>query len=161
MRRRLLGITSALSTLACLGVLASWVRSYRVYDQVACADTLAAHSCSWNAYPSAHQFTRWPPAAPEGAVGTVLTSLGKVSVSWNSYSAAPHRSAWGYGWRSDTNIIPSFSYFYAKTGDMVRAGSWTVIQASVRHWALATIFSVAPVVWVWKRRRSRVVESAA
>lgn len=68
----------------------------------------------------------------------------------------PGTGAHGYGWSSDDNAIPSFSYLYAVTGVMSGRGHWTVRQATVRHWALALLFALLPAAWlfVWRKGKT-------
>ncbi len=147
--RRIGTMTVGVSAALLAAVLALWLRSYWIYDQV----SWGTNGWTWIPYPKAYQFSRWPPAAPDGTVWKVLTVDGKLYFNSDSYREAPFRSARGSGWQSDNNIIPSFSYLYATTGDMTREGTWTVIQASVRLWAIATILGVLPVAWGVRRRR--------
>jgi hypothetical protein len=128
-----------------------------VYDQLSCGSPSDRYRCTWKSYGAAFQFPRWPPAIPDGAWGALLTSFGKILLREAVYSEEPLPAAGarGYGWSSDSNIIPSFSYFYAVTGDMTRDGHWTVRQATVRHWALMLVFAIVPAAWMVARSRRR------
>jgi hypothetical protein len=158
MARRLFRIAGILSGVIALAVAASWVRSYWVYDQISCGH----QQCAWTSYSAPFEFTRWPPAIPEGASSALLTSFGKISLRQAVYSEEPRldASSRGYGWSSDENVIPSFSYSYAVTSDMSRSGHWTVRQISIRHWALVLLFAVFPVAWVLGSRRRRRRQSS-
>lgn len=158
MKRRLFTIAAALSCLLAIGAAASWVRSYWVYDQVSCGSVSDRYQCAWKSYDASFQFPRWPPGMPKGAAGAVLTCFGKVQLAQRVYSEELPRgtAAHGYGWSSDENIIPSFSYLYAETGDMNGRGHWTVRQVTVRHWALVLLFSVLPVAWLFASRRRAI-----
>ena len=157
MKRRLLAIAAALSCLLAVGAAASWVRSYWAYDQVSCGSVSDRFRCGWESYEASFQFPRWPPGIPKGASGTAVTSLGKVLLQQAAYSEEPLPGAAsrGYGWSSDENVIPSFGYLHAVTGDMNGRGHWTVSQVSVRHWALALLFALLPAAWLltWRRRK--------
>jgi hypothetical protein len=158
MKRRLFTVAAALSCLLAVGVAASWVRSYWVYDQVSCGSMQDGHQCAWESYGASSQFVRWPPGIPKGASGMVLTCFGKVLLEQAIYNEEPLRrtASRGYGWSSDDNVIPSFSYFYAVTGDMTREGYWTIRQGTVRHWALELLFAVLPVAWLFASGQRRV-----
>jgi hypothetical protein len=156
MKRRLFTVAAALSCLLALGVTASWVRSYWVYDQVSCGST-ERYGCAWSSYGALFPFPRWPPGIPKGASSAVLTCFGKVLLQQAVYIEEPLRgtASDSYGWSSDDNVIPSFGYFYAVTGDMNGRGQWRVSQVTARHWALVLLFAALPVTWVfaWRRRR--------
>ncbi len=158
MKQRLFTVAAALSSLLAVGVAAFWVRSYWVYDQVSCGSMPDGYQCAWESYGASFQFPRWPPGIPKGASGAVLTCFGKVLLEQAVYSEEPLRgkTSRGYGWSSDDNVIPSFSYFYAVTGDMSRRGHWTVRQGTARHWALVLLFAVLPVAWPFASRRRAV-----
>jgi hypothetical protein len=157
MKRRLFTVAAALSCLLAVGVAASWVRSYWVYDQVSCGSVLDRFQCAWRSYGASFQFPGWPPGIPKGASGAVLTSFGKILLKQAIHSEEPLRgTAHGYAWSSDENVIPSFSYFYAITGSMNDRGHWTVRQVTVRHWALMLLFAVLPVAWMFASRRRAV-----
>jgi hypothetical protein len=160
MKGRLFTVAAALSCLLAIGVAASWVRSYWVYDQVSCGSN--SYQCAWMSYGASFQFPRWPPGIPEGASSAVLTCFGKVLLQQAVYSEEPPpgTGSRGYGWSSDPNVIPSFSYFYAVTGDMTGKGHWTVRQVTARHWALLMLFAVLPVAWLFASHR-RTVRYAA
>ena len=164
MKWRLFSIAAVLSCALGVGVAASWIRSHSVYDQIWCGSPLGRHQCVWESYSASFQFQRWPPGIPAGASVGVFTSLGKVLLQHAAYGrAAPGGSSRGYGWASDENVVPSFSYFYAVTGDMGRSGQWTVRQVTVRHWALVLLFAVLPLAWLLapRRRNLRTAPRAA
>ncbi len=158
MKRRLFTVVAALSCLLAAGVAASWARSYWVYDQVSCSPVPDRYQCAWRSYGASFQFSSWPPGIPKGASGAVLTCFGKILLEQAVYSEEPVRgtASHGYGWSSDDNVIPSFSYFYAVTGDMNRSGHWTVRQVTARHWALVLLFAVLPSAWLFASRRRAV-----
>jgi len=157
MKWRLFSIAAVLSCVLGVGVAASWLRSYWVYDQISCGSALDRHQCVWKSYSASFQFPRWPPGIPEGGSVALLTSFGKVLLQRAVYSdGVPGGSSQGYGWSSDDNVIPSFSYFRAVTGDMNRNGQWTVHQATARHWALVLLFAVLPLAWLLASRRRDV-----
>ena len=151
---RLFRVASAFSAVACLATTASWLRSYWTYDQIACGNVVVGESCTWKGYPRSYPFTTWPPASPESTVAALFMSFGKISLNWHSYSPTPLAATSGRAWRSDENSIPRFSYFYAKTADMVRQGTWTVVQASFPHWTVVVMFSIVPMFWIRKRWRT-------
>jgi hypothetical protein len=167
MTGRLFTVAAVLSGLLAAGAAASWARSYLVYDQVSCGSVTDRYPCGWKSYDASFAFPRWPPGIPEGAWGAALTCYGKVLLEQAVYreDPLPGTTARGYGWASDENVIPSFSYFYAVTGDMTRGGHWTVRQVTARHWALVLLFAVLPVAWVCAsyrltaRRAHRAVRS--
>jgi hypothetical protein len=154
-KRRLFTVAAALSCLLAVAVTASWLRSYWVYDQVACGSAGDRYPCAWKSYDASFQFSRWPPGIPKGASGAVLTSFGKVLFQQALYSEEPVRetASRGYAWSSDGNVIPSFSYLQVVAGDMNRSGHWTVRQITARHWALVLLFAVVPVAWLFASRR--------
>ena len=157
MKWRLFTVAAALSCLLAVGVAACWVRSYRVYDQVSCACVLDRFQCAWKSYDASFQFPAWPPSIPTGASGAALTAFGKILLKQAIHSEEPLRgTAHGYGWSSDDNVIPSFSYFHAITGSMDDRGHWTVRQVTVRHWALMLLFAILPVAWIFASRRRAV-----
>jgi len=157
MKRRLFTIAAALSCLLAIAVAVSWVRSYWVYDQVSCGSAGDRYQCAWKSYDASFQFPGWPPGIPKGASGAVLTSFGKILLEQAIHGEEPLRgTAHGYGWSSDDNVIPSFSYFHAVTGDMNGRGHWTVRQATARHWALVLLFAALPAAWVFASRRRAV-----
>jgi hypothetical protein len=147
---RALNIASAVAAVMLLGLFSGWIRSYWIYDQI----SWGAKGWAWMPYPATHMFSKWPPAAPEGTVGVFLITRGELYLNSYSYSAARLTASHGHAWRSDDNIIPSFSYFYAKTGDMERDGTWRVVQGSVRIWAVVLFVGLLPAVWAVKKRRS-------
>ena len=149
MKRRLFAVTAVLSLTLAVVVVASWLRSYWVYDQVACGA-----ACAWKSFDASLELPRWPLGVPEGATIAVMARTGKVSLRQATYTDAMGGPSHGYGWSSDDNVVPSFSYFYAVTGDMSRSGQWTIRQASATHWALALLFAVLPAAWLWRRRRA-------
>jgi hypothetical protein len=154
MKRRLFTVAAALSCLLALASAASWLRSYWVYDQLSCG----AYGCAWQSYDASFRFPRWPPGIPQGATSAALTAFGKIQLKQAVHhgKALPATVAGGYGWSSDHNAIPSFSYFYAVTGDMKGQGEWTVRQLTVRHWALVLLFALLPAAWLFTRRRGTV-----
>lgn len=158
MKPRLFAIVAVLSCLLGAGVAVSWARSYWVYDHVSCGSALDRHQCVWRSYSASYEFQRWPPGIPRGASDAVLVSFGKILLQHADYGEepVPRASAHGYGWSSDDNVIPSFSYFYAVTGDMTRSGQWTVRQVTAPHWALVLLFTALPVAWLFVSHR-RVV----
>ena len=158
MKRRLFTIAAALSCLLGIAAAASWVRSYWVYDQVSCGYAFDRDQCAWKSYSASFRFTGWPPGIPKGASGAVLTSFGKILLQHAVYSEEPLQGATshGYGWSSDDNAIPRFSYFYAVTGDMSRGGHWIIRQVTAMHWALLLLFTVLPVTWLFASRRRPV-----
>jgi len=85
-----------------------------------------------------------------------LLCCGKILLQQAVYDdePLPAMAARGYGWSSDENVIPSFSYFHAVTGDMSRKGHWTVRQITVPHWALVPLFAILPAAWLFARRRT-------
>jgi len=112
-----------------------------VYDQVSCGsagDSLSMRlEVLWRLVPVFALAARHP-KEPRGAV---LTSFGKILLEQAIHARnlrAGRRS--GYGWSSDDNVIPSFSYFHAVTDDMNGRGHWTVRQLPARHWALVAAF---------------------
>ena len=148
---------AALSSVSCLFLLvasASWVRSYWVYDQVAFG-SFPDGRWTWTAYAASYPFAGWPPATPKGASFTFLSCFGKLYFHETLFHEDAGRgpAARGHVWASDDNIIPSFSYFYAVTGDMSGKGWWTIRQVTVRHWALVALFALAPTLWLWSSRR--------
>jgi hypothetical protein len=157
MKGRLFTVAAMLSCLLAVGAATSWVRSYWVYDQLSCDSTL--DRCTWKSYDASFQFPRWPPGVPEGASRAALICFGQIFLEQAAYSEEPlpMKAPAGYGWSSDENAIPSFSYFHAVTGDMSRKGHWTVRQVTVRHWALVLLFALLPAAWllVWRRRTRR------
>ena len=155
MKRRLFTIAVGLSCLLGIGTAASWARSYWVYDQVSCGYAPYSDQCAWKSYSASFQFAGWPPGIPKGASSAVLTSFGKILLQHAVYSEEPLRgvSPHGYGWSSDDNVIPRFSYFYAVTGDMNRSGHWIVRQVTATHWALLLLCAVLPVAWLFTSRR--------
>ncbi len=159
MKRRLFTVAAMLSCLLAVGTAISWVRSYSVYDQLSCGPVPDRYRCTWKSYGASFRFPRWPPGMPEGTSGAVLMCCGKILLERAVYSEEPLPGTGprGYGWSSDENVIPSFSYFYATTGDMNRRGHWTVHQATARHWALLLLFSLPPAAWLfaWRRRAVR------
>ena len=163
MKWRLFSIAAVLSCVLGVGVTASWIRSYWVYDQVSCGSALGRHPCAWTSYSASFQAPRWPPAIPERASAALFTSFGKVLLQHAVYrDGVPAGSPQGYGWSSDKNIIPSFSYFHAVTGDMNRNGQWAVRQATAPHWALVLLFAALPLAWLRvSRRRRRAVPGRA
>lgn len=158
MKRRLFTIVAFLSCLLAIGVVASWVRSYRVYDQILCGSEVERYPCAWRAYDVSFKFSAWPPGIPKGASSSILTSVGKILFQHAVYSREPLSgiSPHGYHWSSDGNVIPSFSFIYAVTGDQSRSGHWTVWQLTVRHWALVLLLTILPVAWLLVAR-GRVV----
>jgi len=153
MKRRLFSVAAMLSCLLAVAVASSWVRSYWVYDQLSC--DAALDRCTRKSYDASFQFPRWPPAIPEGASRAALICFGKIFLQQAVYSEEPLREGTpaGYGWSSDDNAIPSFSYLYAVTGDMSREGHWTVRQVTVQHWALVLLFMLLPAASLLVRRR--------
>lgn len=157
MKRRLFTVAAVVSCLLALGVSASCVRSYWVYDHVSCGPVAGRSRCAWTAYSPTFQFPRWPPGIPKGASAAVLTSFGKILLERRVYSEEPLREpARGHGWSSDDNAIPSFSYGYAVTGDMNGRGHWTVRHVTVRHWALMVLFAALPAAWLLASSRRAV-----
>jgi hypothetical protein len=157
MKKRLLNVATILSALLALAAAASWARSYRVYDEFSCGYATERHRCAWQAYAASFQFSRWPPGIPEGASGVVLICFGKIFMQQGVYSNVPLQSMpplTAHTWASDSNVIPSFSYFQAVTGDMTRPGHWLVRQVSLRHWALVLLFALLPAarLFAWRRR---------
>ena len=158
MKRRLFTFAAALSCLLAAAVTASWLRSYWVYDQVSCGSIPDRYRCTWRSYDASFDFPRWPPGIPKEASSAVLTCFGKVLFQQGVYSEQPlpGMASHGYGRSSDDNAIPSFSYFYAVTGDMSGRGHWTVRQVTVRHWGLVLLFSVLPVAWLFGLRQRSI-----
>lgn len=154
MKRRTFAAVSCVSSVLLLVTAASWLRSYCVYDQVAFG-TFADGRWAWTAYRHSYPFTRWPPAAPKGASLTLLTCFGKIYMHETAFHSDAERvaTARGHAWASDDNIIPSFSYLHAVTGDVSGKGWWTIRQVTMRHWALVALFTLAPMVWLWASRR--------
>jgi hypothetical protein len=154
MKRRLFATVSSVSSALLLLATASWTRSYWVYDEFAFG-TFDHGQWAWTAYSASYPFTRWPPAAPKGASLTLLTCFGKLSFHENLHhsDAEGRGAARGQTWASDDNIIPSFSYLYAVTGDMSGNGWWTIRQVTMRHWALVALFALAPTAWLRSSRR--------
>jgi hypothetical protein len=132
MKWRPFTVAAALSCLLAAAVAACWLRSYWVYDQVSCGSTPDGYQCAWKSYNASFQFPSWPPGIPKGASSVLLTSFGKVLLRRAVYSEEPLRGTAprGYGWSSDDNAIPSFSYFYAVTGDMSRGVAVCIASAS-------------------------------
>ena len=159
MKWHLFTVAAVLSSLLAVGVAASWVRSYTIYDHLSCGSTLDRYRCAWSSYDASFPFTRWPLGIPAGASEAVLICYGKIFFKRATHNddALPAMAARGYGWSSDENVIPSFSYFYAVTGDMNGKGHWKVLQVTVRHWALALLFALLPAAWLfaWRRRGVR------
>ena len=159
MKRRLFTAVAILSCLLALGAAISWVRSYSAYDQLSCGSALDRYRCTWRSYDASFRFSRWPPGIPEWASGAALICYGKIFLAQAVYSEdpVPVTGARGYGWSSDENVIPSFSYFYAVTGTMNDRGHWKVLQVTVRHWALVLLFALLPAAWLfaWRRRTVR------
>ncbi len=157
-RLRPTAVAAALSCLLALAAAMSWVRSYLVYDQMSCGSMLDRHRCTWKSYGASLQFPRWPPGIPEGNSRAVLICFGKILVEQTVYSEDPLPlvAPPGYSWSSDGNVIPSFSYFHAVTGDMNHRGHWTVRRATARHWALVLLFALLPAAWLLVRRRRTV-----
>ncbi len=159
MKWRLFTVAAILSLLLAVGVATSWVRSYTVYDHLSCGSALDRHRCTWNSYGASFPFTRWPPGIPAGASLAVLSCYGKILLQQavHTEEALPAMAPRGYGWSSDENVIPSFSYFYTVTGAMNGKGRWKVLQVTVRHWALVLFFALLPVAWLfaWRRRGVR------
>jgi hypothetical protein len=155
MKRHFLTVAAILSSLLALGVATSWVRSYTLYDHVGCGSALDAYRCSWNSYSASFPFTRWPPAIPAAASRAVLISDGKIffQQAVHNQEALPATAMGGYGWSSDANVVPSFSYFHAVTGAMDGIGHWNVRQVTVRHWALVLLFALLPAAWLFAWRR--------
>ena len=155
MMQRLFTVAAALSCLLAIGAAVSWVRSYWIYDQVSCGSVSDRYQCAWKSYDASFPFPRWPPGIPKGASAAVLLCFGKVLLEQRVYSEdLPHGTASrGYGWSSDENIIPSFSYLFAETGDMTGRGRWRVRQVTARHWALVLLFSVLPAAWLFASLR--------
>jgi hypothetical protein len=151
LKRRLFTAMAILSCLLALAAAISWVRSYSAYDQLSCDSGRDRYRCTWKSYAPSFRFSRWPPGIPEGASGATLICYGKISLAQAVYSEVPVSvtGTRGYGWSSDENVIPSFSYFYAVTGDMTRRGHWTVRQVTVRHWALVLLFALLPAAWLF------------
>ena len=154
MRQRTFAALSSVSCLFLLVATASWIRSYWVYDQVAFG-SFPGRRWAWTAYSDSYPFAGWPPATPKGASLSLLTCFGKLFFHETLYhdDAGRGPAARGHGWASDDNVIPSFSYFYAVTGDMSGKGWWTVRQVTLRHWALVALFALAPALWLWSSRR--------
>jgi hypothetical protein len=152
--RRLFTLATILSLLLAAAATAAWVRSYWVYDRVSCA----SYRCTWESFDARLQFSRWPPAMPGGASSAVLASSGKIFVERRIYHSEPlAASGQRWGWASDENVIPSFSYLQAVTADMTRSGHWAVRQVSVRHGALLLLLALLPAAWLiaWSRRSAR------
>ena len=118
-----------MSLLLAVAVAASWVRSYWVFDRVSCA----SYRCTWESFDARVQFSRWPPGMPLAASGQ------------------------RWGWASDENVIPSFSYLQAVTADTTHSGHWAIRQLSLRHGALLLLLALLPAAWliVWSRRSAR------
>jgi hypothetical protein len=134
-----------------------------MYDQVSCGSGPDHFRCAWTSYDASFQFPRWPPGIPKGASSAVLLCFGKILLQQALHDEQPRRRtpAAGYGWASDTNVIPSFSYVYAVTDDMNGRGNWTVRQATFRHWALVVLFTVLPAAWLFvSSRRAASAPSA-
>ena len=159
MKQRFFVVVAILSCLLAAGAATSWVRSYSVYDQMSCGSALEGYRCTWKSYGASFQFPRWPPGIPQGASRAVLICCGKILLEQAVYSEEPVPATrqGGYGWSSDENIIPSFSFFHAVTGDMNRTGHWTVRQVTVRHWALVLLLLLLPSAWLiaWRREAAR------
>jgi len=121
---------------------------------------LDRYHCALKSYAASFPFPAWPPGIPENSSGAVLTSAGKVLLQQAIYMEEPlhETGAQGYSWASDDNVVPSFSYLHAVTGDMTRSGHWIVRQATVRHWAVASLFVILPAVWLVVLRR-RIVRA--
>ena len=149
MKRRTFAAVSLVSSALLLVAAASWIRSYWVYDQVAFGD-FADGRWAWTAYSAPYAFTAWPPAAPKGASLTLLTCFGKVYWRETVHHGDAERlgAARGYAWASDDNIIPSFSFLHAVTGDMGGKGWWAIREVTMRHWALVALFAMAPMAWL-------------
>jgi hypothetical protein len=161
---RLFAAAAVLSLLLAIAAAASWVRSYWTYDQVSCG-AADLGGCEWKSYDASFPFPRWPPGMPAGASSAVLICFGKILLQQSTYSAQSTGAPWrGYAWSSDANILPTFSYLHAVTGDMSGKGQWTVRQATAPHWALVLSFAALPVAWLvaWRHRnvRSTQVERA-
>ena len=156
MRRRTFAVVCIVSSAFLLLAATSWIRSYRVYDELAFG-TFEHGRWARTAYSASHPFTRWPPAAPKGASFTLLTCVGKLYFHETVHHSDRERraAARDQAWASDDNIIPSFSYFYTVTGDMNGDGWWTIRQVTMRHWALVALFALAPTAWLWSSRRKR------
>jgi hypothetical protein len=156
MKRRLFTVAAMLACLLAVGVATSWVLSYSVYYQLSCGSGLDRYRCTWKSYGASFQFPRWPPGIPEGASRAVLICFGKILLEQASYSEEPlpAMASRGYGWSSDENVIPNFSYFHAVTADMSRRGHWTVRQVTLPHWAVLLLFALLPAAWLfaWRRR---------
>ena len=154
MKRRSLAAISLVSALFLCAVVASWIRSYWVYDQVAFG-AFAHGRWAWSAYSASYPFARWPPAVPQGASHTLLTCFGKIYFHGTVYHGDSQRgvAAPGRTWASDDNILPSFSYLYAVTSDMSGKGWWTIRQVTTRHWALAVLFALLPLAWLRASQR--------
>ena len=149
-------LTSAsLISLAVLAVVAtSWIRSYWVYDQVSCRTDQGVRGCHWQTYSASYPFTSWPPSLPEGTSIGVLICFGKIYFRENVHGdQLPAPRPRGFAWASDSNAIPSFSYFYAVTGDMSGKGYWTVRQITLPHGALVVLFGVIPLATLLQLRR--------
>jgi hypothetical protein len=159
-RRTAIAVVSRVSSVLLLLAAASWMRSYFAYDQVSFG-RFADGRWAWTAFSPSHPFTRWPPAAPKGASHTLLTCAGKIFGHESVYHGDGERlaAARGHGWASDDNVIPSFSYFYAATGDVSGTGWWTTRQVTMRHWALVALFALAPMVWFRTSRRKSEKET--
>ena len=159
MKWHLFTVAAILSSLLAVGAATSWVRSYTVYDHLSCGSPLDRYRCNRKSYGASFQFPRWPPGIPEGASRAALICCGKILLEQAVYSEEPlpAMALRGYGWSSDENVIPSFSYFYAVTGDMNGRGHWKVLQFTVRHWALVLLFTLLPAAWLfaWRRRTVR------
>lgn len=143
-----------MSLLLAVAVAASWVRSYWVFDRVSCA----SYRCTWESFDARVQFSRWPPGMPGGASSALLASSGKVFIERRIYYSEPlAASGHGWGWASDENVIPSFSYLQAVTADMTHSGHWAIRQLSVRHGALLLLLALLPAAWLigWSRRSAR------
>lgn len=152
--KRLFTLLAAVSLLLALGVGASWVRSYRVYDRLSCA----SYRCGWESFDARAEFSRWPPAMPRGATTALLAASGKILVERRLYYSEPlASSSKGWGWASDDNVIPSFAYLQVVTADVTRDGHWAIRQMSLRHGALLLLLAVLPAAWLiaWSRRSAR------
>jgi hypothetical protein len=159
MKRRLFTVAAILSCVLALGAVTSWVRSYSVYDQLSCGSGPDLFRCTWKSYGVPFEFSRWPPGIPESASRAALICFGKIFFRQGMYrnEPLPATGPHGYGWSSDDNVIPSFSYFYAVTGDMTRKGHWTVLQVTLQHWSLVLLFALLPAarLFAWRRRKQQ------